>query len=77
MSPSKTRANEVMRMPTMNDIVSFWSPATRTRKARQGTIIYEQRQGPKERGRVKNVLQWDRGGGTNIQSKQASLHSPI
>jgi len=41
MSPSKARANEVERTPTTYDIVSFWSPATWTRKARHGTKIYE------------------------------------
>jgi len=42
MSPCKSRANEVVRTPTTNDIVLFRSPATWTRKARHGTKIYEQ-----------------------------------
>jgi len=42
MSPSKAQANEVERTPTTNDIVLFRSPATWTRKGRQGTKIYEQ-----------------------------------
>jgi len=42
MSPSKERANEVERTPTINDIVLFRSHATWTRKARHGMKIYEQ-----------------------------------
>jgi len=42
MSPSKVRVTEVERTPTTNDIVLFRSPATWTRKARHGTILYEQ-----------------------------------
>jgi len=30
-------------------------------------------QGSKKRGRVNNLVKWDRGGGTNIQSKQARV----
>jgi len=48
MSPSKAQANEVVRTPTTNDIVVFRSPATWTRKARYGTKMYEQWQGPKK-----------------------------
>jgi len=39
MSPSKARANEVVRTPIANDIVLFRSPATWTWKARHGTKI--------------------------------------
>jgi len=42
MSPSKARANEVVRTPIKNDIVLFRSPVTGMRKARHGTKIYEQ-----------------------------------
>jgi len=52
MSPSKARANQDVRTPTTNDIVLFRSLATWTRKARYGTKIYEQWQGPKKRARV-------------------------
>ena len=45
LGPSKARANEVERTPTLNDIVLFRSPATWTRKAMHGTKIYEE---PKE-----------------------------
>jgi len=41
VSPSKARANEVVRTPTANDIVLFRSPATWTEKARLGTKIYD------------------------------------
>ena len=56
MSPSKARANEVVRTPTTNDIVLFRSPVTGTRKARHGTKIYEEWQGPKKRARVNNLV---------------------
>jgi len=61
MSPSKAQANEVERMPTTNGIVLFRLPAIWTRKARHGTKIYEQWQGPKKRARVNNLVKWDRG----------------
>jgi len=56
MSPSKVRANEVEKMLATNDIVLFRSPATWTRKARNGTKIYEQWQGPKNRARVNKLV---------------------
>jgi len=55
MNPSKARANEVGRTPTTNDIVLFRSPARWTRKARHGTKIYEQWQGPKKRARFSKL----------------------
>jgi len=54
MSLSKAAANEVERTPTANDIVLSRSPATLTRKARRGTKIYEQWQGPNKRAWVNN-----------------------
>jgi len=42
MSPSKARAIEVERTPTTDGIVLFRSPATWTRTARHGMILYEQ-----------------------------------
>jgi len=76
MSPSKARANEVVRTPTTNDIVLFRSSATWTWKAGHETKIYEQLQGTKNRAQVNNLVKWDRplGGGTNIQSKQAHIN---
>jgi len=76
MSPSKARANEVVRAPTTNNIVLFRSPSTWTRKARHRTKIHEQWQGPKKRGRVNNLVKWNRGW-WNKHTKQASLRSPI
>jgi len=61
MSPSKARANEVVRTPTTNDIVLFRSLATWTRKARHRTKIYEQWHGPMKRARVNNLVEWDSG----------------
>jgi len=55
MNLSNARGNEVVIAPTANDIVLFRSPATWTRKARHRTKIYEQWQGPKNRGRVNNL----------------------
>ena len=51
--------------------VLFRSPATWTRKARHGTKLYEQWQGPKERARVNYLLKWDRDGGANMQRQLA------
>jgi len=59
ISPSKARANEVERTPSTNHIVLFRPPATWTRKARHGTQIYEQWQGPKKRTRVNSLVKWD------------------
>jgi len=72
MSPSKARANEVVRMPTTNDIVLFRSPAAWTRKARHGTKIYEQWQGTNKGARVNNLVKWDRGW-WNKYTKQAGV----
>jgi len=76
MGLSKARANEVERTPTTNDIVLFRSPATWTRKARRGTKIHDQWQGPNKRARVNNLVKWDRRRWHNY-TKQASLRSPI
>jgi len=76
MSPSKARANEVVRGPATNDIVLFRSPATLTRKARHGTKIYEQWQGPKKSARVNNLMKWDLGW-WNKHTKHTSMRSPI
>jgi len=76
MSLSEARANEVVRTPTSNDIVLFRSSVTGTWKARNGTKIYEQLQGPKKRARVNNLVKWDRGCWKK-HTKQASLGSPL
>jgi len=76
MSPHKAQANEVERTPTTNDIALFRSPATWTLKARHGTKIYEQWQGPKKRVRVKKVVKWDRAW-WHKYTEQASSRSPI
>jgi len=60
MSLNKAQANKVERTPTTNDIILSRSPTTWTRKARHGTKIYEQWQGPKKRARVNNLVKWDR-----------------
>jgi len=63
---------------TTNDIVLFRSPATWTPKARHGTKIYEQWQGPRKRARVNNLVKWDRGcGWWHKHRNQASSRSPI
>jgi len=49
------------RTSTTNDIVLSRSPATWTWKARHGTKIYEQWQGPNNIFLVNNLLKWDRG----------------
>jgi len=78
MSPSKARANEVVRTPTTNDIVVFRPPTTWTQKARHGTKICEQWQGPVERGWVNILVKWGRGWWHNHKhTKQASMRSPI
>jgi len=76
MTPSQARANEVVRTLITNDIVIFRSPATSTRKARHGTKINEQWQGPKKRARVNNLVKWDRGW-WHKRTKQAYSRSPI
>jgi len=59
MNLSKARANEVdSRTPTTNIVLSK-SPATLTQKARRGTKIYEQWQGPNQRARINNSVKWD------------------
>jgi len=76
MNPNKARANEVVRTPATNDIVLFRSPVTGTRRARHGTKIYEQWQGPRKRARVNNLVKWERVW-WHKHTKQASLLSPI
>jgi len=76
MSPSKARANEVVKTSTTNDIVLFRSHETWTRKARYWTKIYEHWQGPSKSVRVNNLVKWERGW-WNKHAKQASLRSLI
>jgi len=76
MSPRKAQVNEVERAPTTNDIVLSKSPATWTRKAKRGTKIYEQWQGPNKRARVNNLVKWDCRW-WHKYTKQASSRSPM
>jgi len=62
------------RTRTTNDIVLFRLPATRLGKARHGTEIYEQWQGPNNRARVNNLVKWDCGWWHKYTNKQARAH---
>jgi len=72
----------VKREPTklweslLQTILFYSRPATCTREARHRTKIYEQWKCPKIRGRVNNLVKWDRGW-WNKHTKQASLRSPM
>jgi len=79
MNPSKARAKrcgENAYYERYCFIQVTCRAATRTRKARHGTKIYEQWNGPKKRVRVNNLVKWDRVW-WHKYTKQARSRSPI